>query len=200
MYLPLEQIPRGAWSSRSEAGVPDVLAGATAAVHALDPDQPILDSGSVSQLISRSLSRQRFAMLLLGGFAALAIVLAAVGIYSVLAYGVRRRRGARSASAWRWARRRNGPAHDRLPGHAHGPRRRRVGLAAALALGRVLASLLYGVRASRPATYRAVAALLCVVALAASLLPAMRARASIPCGRCGRVTRSARPSTHISYS
>jgi putative ABC transport system permease protein len=50
-----------------------------------------------------------------------------------------------------------------------------IGLAAALALGRVLASLLYGVRASDPPTYAAVAALLCAVALAASLLPAMRA-------------------------
>src|SRR5678809_1181366 len=64
----------------------------------------------------------------------------------------------------------NGPAHDRLPGHAHGPRGRR-----ARALGRVLSSLLYGVRTSDPATYAAVATLLCVVALAASVLPAMRA-------------------------
>ena len=175
MYLPLEQIPRGRMELAIRSGVPTVLAGVTAVVHALDPDQPILDSGSVSQLIRDSLSRQRFAMLLLGGFAALAIVLAAVGIYSVLAYGVRRRRreigirmalGAETGMVLRMIVFQG--MRTALVGVA-------LGLAAALALGRVLSSLLYGVRTSDPATYAAVATLLCVVALAASVLPAMRA-------------------------
>jgi putative ABC transport system permease protein len=175
MYLPLEQIPRGRMELAIRSGVPTVLAGVTAVVHALDPDQPILDSGSVSQLIRDSLSRQRFAMLLLGGFAALAIVLAAVGIYSVLAYGVRRRRreigirmalGAETGMVLRMIVFQG--MRTALVGVA-------LGLAAALALGRVLSSLLYGVRTSDPATYAAVATLLCVVALAASVLPARRA-------------------------
>jgi putative ABC transport system permease protein len=155
--------------------VPSVLTSATAALHALDPDQPILESGTVEHLLRESLSRQRFAMLLLGGFAALAILLAAVGIYSVLAYGVRRRRreigirmalGAQAGAVLRMIVFQG--MRTALVGVA-------IGLAAALALGRVLASLLYGVRASDPGTYVAVAALLCAVALGASLLPAMRA-------------------------
>ena len=175
MYLPLEQVSTGRMELAIRSRLPNVLAGAAAAVHAIDADQPILDSGSVEQLLRESLSRQRFAMLLLGGFAALAILLAAVGIYSVLAYGVRRRRreigirmalGAQTTAVLRMIVFQG--MRTALIGVA-------VGLAAALALGRVLASLLYGVRASDPATYAAVAALLCVVALAASLLPAMRA-------------------------
>ena len=175
MYLPLEQIPRGQMDLAIRSRVPTVLVGAAAALHALDPDQPILDSGPVLRLIRDSLSRQRFAMLLLGGFAALAIVLAAVGIYSVLAYGVRRRRreigirmalGAETGAVLRMIVFQG--MRTALVGVA-------IGLAAALALGRVLASLLYGVRASDPATFAAVAALLCAVALAASLLPALRA-------------------------
>jgi predicted permease len=175
MYLPLEQIGRGRMELAIRSRVPTVLSGVAAAVHALDPDQPILDSGAVSQLIRDSLSRQRFAMQLLGGFAALAILLAAVGIYSVLAYGVRRRRreigirmalGAEAGSVLRMIVFQG--MRTALVGVA-------IGLAAALALGRVLASLLYGVRASDPATFAAVAAVLCAVALAASLLPAMRA-------------------------
>ena len=155
--------------------VPTVLAGAAVAVHALDADQPILDSGSVEQLLRESLSRQRFAMLLLGGFAALAILLAAVGIYSVLAYGVRRRRreigirmalGAQTTAVLRMIVFQG--MRTALVGVA-------VGLAAALVLGRVLASLLYGVRASDPATYAAVGASILGVALLACLIPAQRA-------------------------
>jgi putative ABC transport system permease protein len=175
MYLPLEQNPRGHMDLAIRSRVPTVVAGAATALHSLDPDQPILDSGPVSQLLRDSLSRQRFAMLLLGGFAALAIVLAAIGIYSVLAYGVRRRRreigirmalGAETGVVLRMIVFQG--MRTALVGVG-------IGLAAALALGRVLASLLYGVRASDPATFAAVAALLCTVALAASLLPAMRA-------------------------
>jgi len=175
MYLPLEQVPAGGMELAIRSKLPTVLASATAVVHALDPDQPILESGTVEQLLRDSLSRQRFAMILLGGFAVLAIVLASVGIYSVLAYGVRRRRreigirmalGAQTGAVLRMIVLQG--MRTALVGVA-------IGLAAALALGRVLASLLYGVRASDPPTYAAVAALLCAVALAASLLPAMRA-------------------------
>jgi putative ABC transport system permease protein len=175
MYLPLAQVPAGGMELAIRSRVPTVLASAAAMVHALDADQPILDSGSVEQLLRDSLSRQRFAMFLLGGFAALAIALAAVGIYSVLAYAVRRRRreigirmalGAEAGAVLRMVVFQG--MRTALVGVG-------IGLAAALALGRVLASLLYGVRASDPATYAAVATLLCAVALAASLLPAMRA-------------------------
>jgi predicted permease len=175
MYMPFEQNTGPGMELAVRSRVPNVLAAAIAAVHAVDPDQPILESGTVEQLLRDSLSRQRFAMLLLGGFAALAILLAAVGIYSVLAYGVRRRRreigirmalGAQAGAVLRMIVLQG--MRTALVGVA-------IGLAAALALGRVLASLLYGVRASDPATYAAVAALLCAVALAASLLPAMRA-------------------------
>jgi predicted permease len=175
MYLPLEQVPTGHMELAIRTRVPNILPGAVAAVHAMDPDQPVLDSGPVERLIRDSLSRQRFAMLVLGGFAVLALLLAAVGIYSVLAYAVRRRRreigirmalGAQSSAVVRLIVIQG--MRPTLVGLA-------VGMAVALALGRVVASLLYGVRPSDPAILAGVAGLLCLVAAVACLLPALRA-------------------------
>ena len=175
MYLPLEQVSRGRMDVAIRSSVPTVLAGATAAVHALDPDQPILDSGPVSLLLRESLSRQRFAMLLLGGFAALAIGLAAVGIYSVLWYGVRRRRreiGIRMALG---ARAEKVLAMIVIQGMRTTLLGVGIGLAGALVLGRLLGALLYGVAPTDPATLAAVVVVLCLIALVACLIPALRA-------------------------
>jgi len=181
MYLPATQFPmRGidlAIRTRSAAGTSDsgVAAAAVEAVHALDPDQPVLRVGSLEQIRRDSLTRQRFGMLLLTGFAALALLLAAVGIFSVLSYGVRRRRreigirialGARTADVLRMVVVQG--MRPAIVGMA-------IGVAASLALGRVLSSLIFGIRPSDPATFAAVAVLLGGVALVACLVPARRA-------------------------
>jgi len=126
-------------------------------------------------LLSASLSPQRFNVLLLGAFAGLALVLAAVGIYSVLAYTVRRRvreigirmaLGATHSDVLRMV------VSDGMKPIFLGVA---IGLAAAFALSRVVASLIYGVRATDPLTFAAVAMLLVAVGLLATILPAYRA-------------------------
>jgi len=110
-------------------------------------------------LISASLSPQRFNVLLLGAFAGLALVLAAVGIYSVLAYSVRRRLreiGIRMHSAPLL----RCPADGSCRWHEAYPAGRDPRLAAAFALSRVVSSLIYGVRATDPLTFASVALLL----------------------------------------
>jgi putative ABC transport system permease protein len=125
--------------------------------------------------MGESLAHQNFSMRLLSVFAGLALVLAAVGIYSVLAYGVRRRTreiairmalGADRAAVLRLIVRQGmKPAVIGLL----------IGAAGALAIGGVLRSLVFGVSARDPITLASVGALLMAVALAACALPALRA-------------------------
>jgi putative ABC transport system permease protein len=182
MYLPAAQQPmRGIdLAIRTRTRGAGVAAAAVSAVHALDPDQPVTNLGSLDEIRSDSLAQRRFGMLLLTGFAALALVLAAVGIFSVLSYGVRRRRreigirialGARTSDVLRMVIVQG--LRPAILGLA-------IGLAASLALGRVLSGLIFGVRASDPATLAAVALLLAGVAVVACLVPARRAASVSP--------------------
>jgi predicted permease len=152
-----------------------VISALSAAVHQVDSVAAVAQVKTMEGLISESLSPQRFNVLLLGAFAALALVLAAVGIYSVLSYTVRRRVreiGIRMAlGADPLAILRMVLADGMKPillGVA-------FGLAAALALGRVVSSLIYGVRTTDPLTFASVALLLVAVGVVATLLPAFRA-------------------------
>ena len=129
----------------------------------------------MSDVIAQSVSPQRFNMLLLASFAGLALILAAVGIYSVLSYAVRRRvreigirmaLGASNNDVIRMV------LTDGLKPILLGVA---LGLAAALALSRVVASLIFGVRATDPLTFAAVALLLLVVGIFATIIPAYRA-------------------------
>ncbi len=168
------------------AKTPSVASAAVAAIHAMDPGQPVLRVGTMEQILAGSLSRQRLVMLLLAAFAGLALLLAAVGIYSVLAYGVRRRGreigirmalGAQPADVLRMM---------LLQGMRPALLGLAIGLGAALALGRVLSGLIFGVSASDPATFAAVAVLLFLVALSPASSRRAVPRGSNPCGRCGR--------------
>ena len=144
-------------------------------VRAMDPDQPILNVGTMEQHLGETLSHPRFNMLLLAIFALLALALSALGIYSVLSYGVRRRTreiGIRMALG---ANRRDVLRLIVVQGMRPALIGLAIGLGGALALGRALSSLVFGVRATDPLTFAAVSLLLGLVALAACAIPAWRA-------------------------
>jgi putative ABC transport system permease protein len=131
--------------------------------------------------VDRSLGREKLLAKLAGFFGALALLLASIGLYGIIAYSVARRRneigirmalGARPGSVLRMM------LGESLVVVALGLA---VGIPAALACGRLVSSLLYGVEAYDPLTIGATAALLLAVALAASFLPARRASLLDPC-------------------
>jgi len=151
------------------------VSSVTKAIHEVGPDLPIVDVMSMNDVMAKSVSPQRFNMLLLASFAGLALILAAVGIYSVLSYTVRRRvreigirmaLGASNNDVIRMVLR------DGLKPILVGVA---LGLAAALALSRVVSSLIFGVRATDPLTFAAVALLLLLVGIVATIIPAYRA-------------------------
>jgi putative ABC transport system permease protein len=174
--IPERLTPYYVWVVTRTAGDPRALAAAArAAVRALDADQPLSQVRTMEQVISHSLATLRFNLLLLGLFAALALVLAVVGIHGLTAYAVARRTrelglrmalGARPGQVRRLVLRQVGS----LAGLGV-----LAGLGAALALTRVMSSLLYGVGATDPATFAAVAIGLVLTTLAAAYLPGRRA-------------------------
>jgi putative ABC transport system permease protein len=145
------------------------------AVLTLDKEQPISTIGALNQLVSTSVAQRRFSMLLLGVFAAVAMLLAAVGIYGVLSYAVTQRTheiGIRMAlGAGRTDVLRLVVGHGMiLTGIGVA-----AGLGAAFLLTRLMTTLLFGVRATDPATFSLIALLLITVALLACWIPARRA-------------------------
>jgi putative ABC transport system permease protein len=160
---------------RSHTDPTAALRTAQGIVTSLDRDLPVYDAFTLESLVSRSLGQPRFYLLLLSVFAALAVVLAAVGIYGVMAYTVQQRTreiGIRIAL---------GASTDRVVAMVvwRGLVLAIVGVvlgtAGAFAVTRVLRSLLFGVSEHDPLTFFGVAVLLGIVALVASWLPARRA-------------------------
>jgi putative ABC transport system permease protein len=147
----------------------------TATIHEVGPDIPVTDVLSMDDVIAQSMSSQRFNMLLLAAFAGLALLLAAVGVYGVLSYTVRRRvreigirmaLGASQSDILRLV------VTDGMKPILLGVA---LGVIAAIALSRLVASLLFGVPPTDPLTFAVVATLLVVVGVAANTLPAYRA-------------------------
>jgi putative ABC transport system permease protein len=141
----------------------------------LDQEQPISNVATMEQLLAGSLSRSRFITLLLGLFAVIALVLATVGIYGVIAYmvtqrtqeiGMRMALGARPRDVLRLVLGQG--TRLTLLGVA-------IGIVAAFLLTRLMASLLFGISATDPLTFAGVAILLTLVALTACYIPARRA-------------------------
>ncbi len=145
------------------------------AVHEVDSAVPVQQVRSMDELISDSLSPERFTMLLLAAFAGLALLLAAVGIYSVLSYAVRRRVreiGIRLALGAQLSDVLHMVVIEGMKPTLIGVL---IGLAGALALGRVLSSAIYGVSSRDLATFGTVSVLLTAVGFVASIIPAYRA-------------------------
>jgi predicted lysophospholipase L1 biosynthesis ABC-type transport system permease subunit len=148
---------------------------AAAALRAIDPEQPVQDIRTMQDVVDETLTSQRFSALLLGLFAAVALALASVGIYSVLSYivrgrsreiGIRTALGARSADVVRLV------VYEGMTPALIGIA---AGAVAALGASQILQRLVFGVSASDPLTFGIVAGTLTVVALLASLVPAYRA-------------------------
>ena len=185
LYLPLDQMTPAAgerWGSfpmtfvvRTNSNPASIAAAVTNAIHEIEHDVPVIDVQSMDEFVDSSLSQPRLNLLLLAAFAALALVLAALGIYSVLSYSVKRRvqeigirlaLGATLADVLRMI---------VLEGTRPAFLGVGIGAAGALALARVMSSLIYGVKPTDPLTFLAVAVVLAIVAVCASLLPAYRA-------------------------
>jgi predicted permease len=184
MYLPFMQLADEAMALvpsgmsvvvRSNGEVPALLDSIRHASEQMSSEQVIYDAQTMSEIISASLAQPRFSMILLGAFAALALVLASVGIYGVISYsvgqrtheiGIRMALGAQPLHIVRLVLREGGALA--VTGVA-------LGLASALGLTRLMAGLLYGVHATDPLTFAGVAVLLTLVALAACYIPARRA-------------------------
>jgi len=186
MYIPQSQVPQGltqlansvvplAWAVRTAADPNGLRAAIEREIQAVDGQMPVARMRTMEQVLSESVARQNFNMVLLTVFAGIALLLAAIGIYGLMAYSVERRTqelGIRMALG--------AAGSDVLKLVLwHGARLTGTGLAIGLALAyglmRVLSSLLFGVKAADPLSFAATAGVLAAVALAATLIPARRA-------------------------
>jgi len=177
IYLPFAQSPQAFMMVVAKTtGDPSALAGPVRdVIRAIDPDQPIGDIATMDERMALTVALPRFYLQLLGAFAAVAFLLAAIGVYGVIAYATSRRirelgiRVALGAQAGQVRRLVMGQGAA-LTALGVG-----LGLACAAALTRLLASQLYQIRPTDPLTYGLVAALVALVALAACWAPARRA-------------------------
>jgi putative ABC transport system permease protein len=177
IYLPFAQLPVGALTFvvRTASGDPGALGRSVEAViREVDPNQPVSDIRPLDDVVARSLIRPRVASAALGLFAAAALLLAAIGVYGVVAYGVSQRRaefgvrlalGAEPGDVVRLVLRQS---LVMVVGGVVG------GAALAVPLSATLRSMLFGVAPGDPLTIVAVAALIVTAGLLATYVPARR--------------------------
>ena len=177
IFVPHAQVPFGSMTfvaridGDPESAIPDLKAQ----IHAVDPAQAIYRAATAEELVSKSLIERRFMLSLLAGFAVVAGLLAAIGIYGVISvatrqrtreFGLRMALGAERGEILRMV-------------LVEGARMSTVGLAlglgGAIALGRLIERFLYGIKPGDPLTLAAVVGVLALVALTACVLPARRA-------------------------
>jgi predicted permease len=149
-------------------------------LHALDPEVPMFAVQTMERLVRLSLAQPRFYMLLLAVFATTALALAALGIYGVIAYAVAGRTREIGIRLALGAQRRDVLGMVLRQGLALAGAGLLLGLLGSLGATRLLADLLFGVRPTDAPTFVGVAALLLVVALAATYVPARRAASTDP--------------------
>ena len=185
MFFPISQLAAGTallrdWVVRTSGNPLAIAAGVRQAVWSLDKDMPISRVQAMEEVRSSSVAKQQFTLLLLGLFAGLAVALASVGLYGVTAYATALRTreiGIRMALG---AQRRQVMRLVLFHGAALGFAGVSVGIVAALLLTRLMSALLYGVRATDPLAFGAVAVLLSLVILVACYIPARRAMHTDP--------------------
>ncbi|NKB88209.1 MAG: FtsX-like permease family protein [Acidobacteria bacterium] len=160
---------------RTDGDPTQIAAAVNQAVWDLDPDQPVSDIATMSERVDAVVAGPRFVSVLLGSFAAAAVVLAAIGIYGVIAYSVGQRTneiGVRMALGASKNRVRQMVLREGMVVVLLGVG---LGVAAALGLTRLISNMLYEVTNTDPATYVGVVVLLVGVAITACLVPALRA-------------------------
>jgi putative ABC transport system permease protein len=177
MYVPFDQAPLygGEVVVRSLLSASSVAVAIRQAAHSIDKDLPVTDVGSLPDAIDQSISRERFRTFLLGSFSAIALVLAAVGIFGVISYSASQRAheiGIRMALG---AQRRDVLRLILGQGTKLALRGLGIGVVLAFLVTRWIASLLYSVSATDPLTFGAVAIVLLGVAVTACYIPARRA-------------------------
>jgi predicted permease len=177
MYTPFVQTPWPFLTAVAKtSAAPEAAAGSMRqALAHLDPEQAAGEIRTFDQYLARSIATPRFTAILLGTFAALALLLAGFGLYGVMAYSVAQRRreiGIRMALGAQAADVRSLVVSQAMRLGAAGLA---MGIAGALAVTRVLDSLLFGVSASDPLTFATVSAALITVLVLAAYLPARRA-------------------------
>ena len=177
MYVPVSRFPRSSFKIFvRHSGNPTALgAGIRSAIRTLQPDQPISRIVPLTEVLSESAARPRLLTSLVGAFGAIALLLAALGIYGVISYGVAQRRreiGIRMALGAGRADVRRLVVREGMSLAAAGLG---LGLLVSLALSPILKSLLFQTRTGDPAILLAVATLLGGVALLACSIPARRA-------------------------
>jgi putative ABC transport system permease protein len=177
MYVPLEQTPEQSMALvvRTVRDAASVVSAIRAQLFSLDPNQPLYDVKSMEQRVAATVAQPRFQTLLLGAFAVLALALAAIGIYGVVAQsvvertheiGIRMALGAQPVEVMRSVLR---------EGFAVGVAGIGLGLTGALGLANLLSGLLYEVPAFDPATFFGASLVLMAAVLAACYIPARRA-------------------------
>src|SRR5882672_2787088 len=177
IYWPYSQFPQlfNTIVVRSEGDSLRLVPTLKGAIWAVDKNQPISKTETLDQILAESLARRRLYMVLLGVFSCAALLLAAVGIYGLVSYSVSQRTHEMGIRLAIGAERRDvfllvlgQGARVALLGIA-------VGIAAALALTRLMSNLLFGVSATDPLTFAGVALLLTLTMLVTSYIPARRA-------------------------
>ncbi|HEV2314548.1 MAG TPA: ABC transporter permease [Candidatus Acidoferrales bacterium] len=178
MFIPYTQTKWNDSASfllRTRAAAALSLPEIRSALHDVDPGEPLTQVESMEQVVSGSLNDWRFHAILLGIFGALAVVIAAVGVYGVISYSVAQRTHEIGIRLALGAQRRDVLRLVLSQGASLALAGIVVGMLAAIGLTRLMASLLYGVAPTDPVTFIAVAILLLIVALIACYLPARRA-------------------------
>jgi ABC-type antimicrobial peptide transport system permease subunit len=177
VYVPHAYFPRANVNLfvRTSADPLTMVRAVVTAIRALDPDQVIADIATMDQVVSRTIAQPRLLLWLLGSFAAVALLLAAIGLYGVISYVVGQRRQEIGVRIALGARRVDVVRMVVQDGMALAGLGVALGLAGALATTRVLSGQLFGITATDASTFVTVALVLSATALIACLAPAARA-------------------------
>jgi putative ABC transport system permease protein len=161
--------------TRSDVDAKATEEALTQTVHSINPELPVFNVRSMAELRSASLARRQFSLLLMSAFAVVALLLAALGIYGVMAFVVAQRAQEFGIRLALGAKPRNILGLAFRPGLILTAAGTIVGLAASIGVTRLMSSLLFGVSASDPMTFAVVPVLLAIVTMAACFIPARRA-------------------------